>query len=340
MVALATLALLVVLPGTAAGSAPTVDADSILQGQLLVSGSPADSGTVSLHGVGAEGAAALDSVQVDAQGRFNILLPGEGSSGEGDRPWEELGLGASPTLFILARWEGVPYFGDPFPVQALPDEAVTLEVFPSRSVPPGGIMLPVEGRELTIRPGEDGWAVLDRFRIRNDSTVTWVAGQDSPIVWQFPLPAGARDARYVDGDPTPEAVDLEGTGVQLVSPLRPGPTVLSLSYQLPDLDTRIPLPGITEAMGVRVDPAAPSLSVQGLQGPVTEEVEGRSDRLHAWYGGDLSNQFLHMAPVRDPGPARWVAVFLGLILLAISVLTLGKQRRNQPGNDEEPSGNI
>jgi hypothetical protein len=291
-------------------SEPTIPSDSILRGQLTLSGEPADSGTVVLHRVRGDTAAAADSVPVGTDGGFSLPLPTWAADG-----------GEPPVLFALARRDGVPYFGPPFRADELPPTPFVLELHPARSVPPGGVIPPVEGRELTIRKGEDDWTVLDRFQLRNDSTVTWVAGADGPIVWQYPLPAGARGARYVDGDPSPEAVYLEGTGVQLVGPLRPGPTVVSLAYELEELDTRIPLPGTTEAMGIRVDESAPLLSVEGLGGPFTDPGATEGE-VRIWTGAALTDRILHMAPAPGAGPAPWVAGFLGLVLLGVGGLIL------------------
>jgi len=297
--------------------------DSVLRGRLTLSGEPADSGTVVLHRVRGDTAAAVDSVRVGTDGGFSLPLP----------TWEADG-GEPPVFFALARRDGVPHFGPPFRADDLPPTPLVLELHPARSVPPGGVIPPVEGRELTIQRGEDDWTVLDRFQLRNDSTVTWVAGADGPIVWQYPLPAGARGARYVDGDPSPEAVYLEGTGVQLVGPLRPGPTVVSLAYELEALDTRIPLPGTTEAMGIRVDESAPLLSVEGLEGPFTDPGATEGE-VRIWTGAALSDRILHMAPAPGAGPAPWVAGFLGLVLLGVGVLILLRRGGQRETSHEE-----
>lgn len=315
---------------------PIPSPDSILRGRLLLSGAPADSGTVVLHRVRRDTAAAVDSVRIGADGEFSLPLPTwdpamwDSALGDPDE-------GEAPVYFALARREGVPYFGPPFRAGDPTPAPLDLEIYPTRAVPPGGVLPPVEGRELTIREGEEGWTVLDRLRLRNDSTVTWVAGDDGPIVWQYPLPSGARGARYVDGDPTPEAVYLEGRGVQLVGPLRPGPTVVSLAYELEDLDVRIPLPGLIEAMGIRVDPSAPPLTVEGLDGPFTDPGSPEGE-LRVWTGGELSDRILHMAPAPATGPAPWVAGFLGLVLLGVGVLTLTRRRKGSGGSDEARGG--
>ncbi len=306
-------------------SEQTTLSDSILRGHLTLSGEPADSGTVVLHQVRGDAAAPADSVRVGADGGFSLSLP----------TWEPDG-GEVPVFFALARRDGVPYFGPPFRAGDPPPAPLVLELHPARSVPPGGVIPPVEGRELTIRRGEDDWTVLDRFQLRNDSTVTWVAGADGPIVWQYPLPAGARGARYVDGDPSPEAVYLEGTGVQLVGPLRPGPTVVSLAYELEELDTRIPLPGHTEAMGIRVDESAPLLSIEGLEGPFVDP-GATGGEVRVWAGEALSDRILHMAPAPGTGPAPWVAGFLGLVLLGVGALILVRRagQREAPHEAED-----
>ncbi|TVR63129.1 MAG: hypothetical protein EA422_09975 [Gemmatimonadales bacterium] len=237
------------------------------------------------------------------------------------------------------------------PGQSGPESPVEirLETFPARSVPPGGIMLPVEGREVTLGPRQaDGrWPVVDRFRLRNDSTATWVAGDDGPVVWQFPLPSGAVAMRYVEGDPASDAVFFQGTGVQVVGPLRPGATVLTLTYELPSLEFRLPLPGVTEALAVRTARGLPLLSVEGLDGPFHMEGDAAWEQLPpgaggirpdggpigaaregftVWTGADLRNRILHVAPSADVGSPPWVAWLLGLVLVGVGILVFLRRR--------------
>ena len=298
-----------------------------LSGLLVHDGVPADSGTVILHRIDADRAGPVDSVRVDAGGQFRFSLPER----------------ALTLWFVSTSRDGVTYSSAPLSASAPdgPETApVRLETFPSRPVPPGGTMLPVEGREVTVGPRqEDGrWPVVDRFRLRNDASVTWVAGEDGPVVWQFPLPSGAVAIRYLEGDASDEAVFFQGTGLQVVAPLRPGATVLTLAYELPSLEFRLPLPGVTEALGIRTARGLPHLSVEGLDGPFQGEAgpEGRGFTL--WTGADLRNRILHVAPAAGTGSPPWVAGLLGLVLAGVGVLVLLRRRVSEASTELDEPG--
>lgn len=298
-----------------------------IQGRLVHQGEPPGSSRVVLHRLRGDEAGAVDSVFVDTDGGFRFTLPET-------EPSDHPGATSVPLWLVTTLRDGITYASDPFTEQGAGQGGeIRLETFPSRPVPPGGIMLPLEGREISLgRPEEEGrWQVVDRFRIRNDSLATWVAGEDGPVVWQFPLPSGAVAVRYVDGDPLPDGVFFQGAGVQVTAPLRPGATVLTLTYELPSLEFRIPLPGVTEALGVRAAPGLPLLTVEGLEGPVRPGVDPDDDvgGFTVWTGTELQNRFLHVAPSPVGGAPPLVAILLGAVLVGVAVLVTLRRRDDE-----------
>ena len=273
----------------------------------------------------------MDSVRVEGNGTFRFDLP---AGAEDAEPGPTAGF-----WFLTTRRDGVIYASDPIdPVGASGAEEVLLRTYPARPVPPGGIMLPLEGREISLGPRrkEGRWQVVDRFRIRNDSLATFVAGDDGPVVWQAPLPSGAVAVRYVDGDPLPDGVFFQGAGVQVTAPLRPGATVLTLTYELSSLEFRIPLPGTTEGFVLRAAPALPRLVAEGLEGPFSSDPGAGSDRaargFAIWTGTDLENRILHVAPAAPDGAPPAVALLLGAVLVGVAVLVTLRRR----DDGEEP----
>ena len=283
--------------------------DARLVGRLMLGGQPADTGTVVLHRVTPEEAGPVDSVRVEEDGDFELLLPGLPVPGSGE------------VFFASARYEGILYFGSAITEPAQLDSLYVVETHRTRRAPEGGLPFEVEVRNIFIDQGPMGWRATDLFQVRNDSAYTWVSGGDDvvdgAVVWSYPLPTGAVSPRVGQSDLSPDAVRFEDGGIQVYSPVPPGDRLFVIQYELEELEFSLPLPGETGIIEVLVDEAAPSLRMDGLRADQPVEMEPGSI-YRRWSGQELSNRAVQVAPGRegDDDVMPWIAFVLALILAA------------------------
>lgn len=280
------------------------EVQAVLRGQLLLAGSPADTGTVILHQVNPEIAQAIDSLQVNPDGTFSFTLP-------------RLPIPASGEVyFVSARESGVMYLGPVIGEPAILDSLYVVPTFPSVPAPAGGIRFPVNLRELWIQEGPSGWLLTDTFILTNTSAETYLPAEGGGIVWSYPLPQGARNLRVLDGGLLQGEIQLEGSEVISGKPLTPGSSRYIVQYDLPSLDFEVPLPGDVEIMRLVMEEPAPAVQVGGLARMEPVEIEP-GEFVAYWAGEGLVDQevSLSFGEVAAPVPAVvWFALGLGGLL--------------------------
>jgi hypothetical protein len=300
------------------GPAGAQEPGAVLEGRLYLGDAPADSGTVVLHRVTPEEAGPLDSLRVDREGRFRFHLPSTPLPGSGE------------VFFVSARRQGILYYGEPLVTPEQLEEEYRVRVHPARPIPPVGIPVPVVSRSLFLEAGPVGWRITDLFEIRNDSAVTWTAGEGAAFVWRHPLPPGAHAFRVGSSEVGPDAVAFRDGGVEFRGPFIPGDRLLIIHYDVEALEFSLPLPGRTDFVEVLVRDPAPPLVMEGLTSrpAVAVEEDSRYDR---WTGEDLRDRVIRIREGSEP-PASlpgWVAVVvaLALALFGIGLVVARESRR-------------
>jgi len=280
----------------------------VLEGRLLFRDAPADSGTVVLHRVTPAEAGPLDSVQVDAEGRFRLVLP------------EVLEPGSGEVYFGSVRREGILYYGEPLTASEQLAEAYVIRSYPTRRSPPGGLPLSVGVRNVFVEEGPVGWLLTDLIQVRNDSTVTFVTDEGTGPLWRYPLPPGARAFRPGQAEVNPDAVEFRDGGLELMGPLIPGERLLVIQYDVEDLEFSLPLPGRTESLEVFLREPAPGLRMEGLTPRRAVELEPGST-YRRWTGEDLEDRVVRVREGEErPEPfPGWLAVGLALVLAAAGI---------------------
>lgn len=291
-------------------------AEPILSGQAFLGSEPLPSITVVLHSVAPDEAGEVDSIASGSDGTFAFRLPHVPDP-------ERLG----EIFFASVRYRDVLYFGPPISQAVQLDSAYVIQAYDTTAAPAGGARLPVRVRNVFLESSDDGWQVTDLFQVHNPGERTMVARPDD-VTWAHPLLVGARDMELGQGDLAPEQVDFAEGLVRVTAPLPPGDRLVVVRYRLDDLETVIPIVGLTERAEVLVQEPAPLLEVMGLESLDTVELEPGSS-YRRYQGSALQDAAIHLLRTEAPTglPTQWLAVLLALVLAGAGVLAF---RRSGP----------
>ncbi|MCH8811923.1 MAG: hypothetical protein IID07_08825, partial [Gemmatimonadetes bacterium] len=137
-------------------SSPARQDSLLLEGIVLEGDSPVDSATAVLHRVGPGGTGEVDVVAVGPGGEFRFLLPTvPADAAEGD------------VYFASVEYDGVLYFGRAITAAEHLDSVYVVQVFQAQEVPPEGVSLPLEVRNLFLEFTGEEWVATDAFIIDN-----------------------------------------------------------------------------------------------------------------------------------------------------------------------------
>ncbi len=175
---------------------------------------------VTLHRVGSDTAAPLDSVRTDAQGAFGFRYRPTGV--------------ADALYFASSSYGGIAYFTSALRDADVRGETAEITVFDttSRAVP-----VTVRGRHLIVAaPTPDGARnVIEVFELSNDTSVTGVPSSLTPRgTWSVPLPPGARNFAVRPGELPADGMSATNGRAVLQVPFAPGLKQVAFSYQLAD----------------------------------------------------------------------------------------------------------
>jgi hypothetical protein len=311
----------------------------VLEGTLFLAGVPADSGTVVLHRVTPEEAGPVDSVQVDEGGRFRLPLPAPPSP-------------LSGTFFVTHRHDGVAFFGRPLTSLEQVEASYEIRAFPSRPLPAPGTAGPGAGeagapsgrfvvsfRNLFIEEGPEGWRVTDVFEVGHADEVTWTSPdpEGGVPVWSHPLPTEARNVQASESDVSVASLRLDRGALEVHAPFPPGDRLFVVRYDLPSLETSIPLLGRTGAVEFLVREPAPAMRVEGLLADAPVELE-RGSLYRRWWGEDLTDAALRVRLGEEPElPVAWIAVGLAFLLAGMGSWAV-MRRSGPPAPVSAPEG--
>ncbi len=301
-----------------------------MRGTLFVGGVPADTGTVVLHRVTPEEAGPVDSVRVEAGGRFELRLPMVPGPMSG-------------TFFATHRHSDVPFFGRPITAPEHLEEAYEIRAFPTRPLPRDGlrdggeeVRFTVSFRNLFIEEGPEGWRVTDVFEVGHEDPVTWTSPnpEAGAPVWAHPLPSGAMNVQAAESDVSVASLRLDRGALEVHAPFPPGDRLFVVRYDLPSLETTVPLQGVTGAVEFLVREPAPAMRVEGLRADAPVELE-RGSVYRRWWGEAVTTTALQvrLGEETEP-PLAWIAVGLALFLVGAGSWMV--MRRGAP--DPAPAG--
>ncbi len=171
---------------------------------------------VILHGVGAGGGRAIDSVRTGDAGTFRIRY--------------ERSADSTTQYFVSTVHHGIAYVSGVLPPDASPDDA-TLTVFDTTSAP---VRLTVRGRHILVFAPADGprRRIAEIFDLSNDTSVTRVGTNEETPVWTGTIPTGFEEFSSGPELTSNESIRVVNGRVASFSPIAPGLKRLAFTYSL------------------------------------------------------------------------------------------------------------
>jgi hypothetical protein len=280
---------------------------------------------VTLHRVGKDSAAPMDSVRTSKEGEYRFDY----------RPF-----GAEDAIyFVSASYAGIAYFTSPLQQALVSGDDADIQVFDTTST---GINIAVRGRHLILSGGADASrrTLIEVFELTNDSSRTLVGRTDRAPTFTVRVPKGIADFKVAQGDVPADAVSLADTLVQVMIPFAPGLKRLSFTYTLPAsaFPLTIPLEHPTEVLEVLAEDPQATVSAAKLAETAPASVEGRNFR--RFLGNGIAANTVLTLDVPGAGLSQRTRVLLslvaGIILAMLFALWRAFSRRSASGtvNDE------
>ena len=180
---------------------------------------PVPSVWVTLHRVGTDHAAPLDSVRADNAGHYVFDFSRTGEQGA--------------IYFVSASYGGVAYFTPPLQRSTVVGADAEIAVFDTTS---GPVPISIRGHHVIVSAVDLNArrSVTEVFELANDSSITRVPSPSGRgAVWTANLPRGATSFQVTQGDVPAAAVKFQGGKAMVFAPIAPGLKQVALSYSLP-----------------------------------------------------------------------------------------------------------
>lgn len=230
---------------TGSGSA-VAPADERVNGQVVRPGVrdmiPVPSIWVTLHRVGSDHAAPMDSVRADDNGRYGFVYKRFGDE--------------SAIYFASAVYGGIAYFTSPFTNPRVTGDDAEITVFDTTS---SAIPISVRGHHVVVSAVDANSvrSITEVYELANDTSLTRIAPANGKgeASWSTIVPSGATGFQVTQGDVPPSAVTAEDGRVQVFAPIAPGLKQLAFTYNLPAsrFPLSIPVTGPTQIFEVLVE---------------------------------------------------------------------------------------
>jgi hypothetical protein len=184
---------------------------------------------VTLHRVGSDKAAPLDSTRADDKGRFAFTYRHSGD--------------VSAVYFVSALYGGIAYFTPPLTEAVVTGEKAEIAVYDTTSAK---IPIGVRGHHVVVSAVDANAqrSVTEVYELSNDSSVTRIArdaGTANPV-WTALVPHGASGFRVSQGDIPAGAVAFANSHVSVFAPIAPGLAQLAFTYNLPATSFPLSIP--------------------------------------------------------------------------------------------------
>jgi hypothetical protein len=259
---------------------------------------------VTLHRVGNDRAAPMDSTRSDSRGHYAFTFTRTGDS--------------AAIYFASASYSGIAYFTPPIADTLVKGENAEITVYDTTST---GIHIGVRGHHLVVSSvnANAERSITEVYELANDSSVTLIAEDTSfnHPVWTAVVPPRATDFRVSQGDIPAAAVSFTNSHVSVFAPIAPGLAQLAFTYNLPasafPLSVRIQQP--TQIFEVLVEDEGGNVSGAKLKERDPVILERRSFR--RFLADDVPENAVSMIDL--PAPARSTIDKKFLVVLTVVI---------------------
>jgi hypothetical protein len=244
------------------------------------------------------------------------------TGGDGSYVFEKLATGDRQAYRVNVLYQGAKYSSMPFRLPVDRGYEVVIRRLETTR----------DGRDLVLYIGatsielkDERLKVVQQARLINIGAKTYVFPENGQLV---PLPADALAFQSEDVMTDQHLREDKGKGVRISGSIPPGEATLSWGFDVPraesNADFAFALPWVTFAYRVLAD-AAPGMkmTVDGLPAPELHEDNGRkfyvTEVVKRVGEEPLRAVNIHLRGIPGPGPLRFVAVGLALMVLAIGV---------------------
>lgn len=294
-----------------------------VQGQVVMPGDtsmiPVPNVWVTLHRVGSDEAAPIDSVLADARGRyeFNFRRTGE----------------TQAIYFVSATFGGVAYFTPPLVHSTVRGSEAEIAVFDTTSSP---VPISVRGHHIIVSSVNSGAqrTITEVYELANDSTVTQVARPgDGGAVWVALFPDNASNPEVSHGDIPAGGIEFRKGRALVRAPIAPGLKQFAFTYMLhaTAFPLTLPVADSTEILEVLIEEEAGGVSGAGLKEVAPVSLEGRSFRRYLGNAVPANTVAVIDLP-KDEGKRGLDPRFIGVITIVVAgamMFTLARALRRR-----------
>lgn len=215
---------------------------------------------VTLHRVGSDGGAPIDSMRTGVGGRYRFRFAPTGD--------------AAALYFATALYRNIAYFAGPFGDSSTGGDDALILVFDTTTAARASIA----GRHMVISsPSATGArTIVEIYELTVGGARTLVAPEGG-ATFSAPIPDRARDPRAASGDITGETIVFDPGRIRVTASLSPGTRRLAFSYDLlpDDFPLAVPIADSTPALEVLADDSAATAHGAGIVEADPVQLEGR-----------------------------------------------------------------
>ncbi len=221
---------------------------------------------VTLHRVGSDAQAPLDSVKSDSRGGYSFAFTRSGDQ--------------QAIYFVSASYGGVAYFTPPFVHSTVIGEEAEIAVFDTTSAT---VPISIRGHHVIISAVDANAvrSVTEVFEIANDSSVTQILGSSADAwVWSTTFPQRASGFQVSQGDVPASAVRFENGRALVLAPIAPGLKQIAFTYSIPAaaFPLTFPLARTTQVFEILIEEEKGSATGANLKEVAPVALEQRSFR--------------------------------------------------------------
>ena len=221
---------------------------------------------VTLHRVGTDHAAPLDSVRADNAGHYAFDFRRTGDPGA--------------IYFVSASYGGVAYFTRPLDHSIVTGDAAEVAVFDTTS---GPVPIGIRGHHIVVSAVDVNGqrSITEVYEIANDSSVTRVpSSSGAQPVWSAILPGGSRSFQVTQGDVPAAAIKFDNGRAKVFAPIAPGLKQIAITYTVPaaSFPLSLPLEKETQILEVLIEDEKGTVTAPKLRETAPVALEKRNFR--------------------------------------------------------------